>query len=213
MIKVAKFEVNTFAEIVYVAYDDVSRECAVIDPGMMFEHECERVSEFITSNNLKVNYVLLTHIHIDHVTAAEYVAEHFGSKVYAHQGDVPLSAELATQAYMFGLNIDVHPLKQIEYLNDNDTLSIGQYQVNVLHTPGHSLGGLTYYIPKADMAFVGDTIFCRSIGRTDLPGGSFNLIADSIHTRLFTLPPQTVLYPGHGPSTTVQEEIDHNPYV
>ena len=114
---------------------------------------------------------------------------------------------------MFHLKIDVQPLVIHKYLNTGDTLSLDDESIEVIATPGHSLGGLVYYLPEQKTAIVGDTIFQRSIGRTDLPGGNFSELIESIKTKIFTLPPETVLIPGHGPSTTVGEEICCNPYL
>ena len=117
------------------------------------------------------------------------------------------------QAQMFHLKIDVQPLVIHKYLIDGDVLTLGDEAIEVIATPGHSLGGLVYYIPNIKTAFVGDTIFQRSIGRTDLPGGNFGELIESIKTKVFKLPHETVLIPGHGPSTTVGEEIRCNPYL
>lgn len=211
--KIKQFTTNLFQENTFVLWSDKTNDAIIIDPGMMQNYERDIVDRFISDNNLTVNKVLLTHAHIDHAASAAYISTKYGCEVYANLGDNSLAEGLSMQAQMFHLKIDVQPLMIHKYLIDGDVLTLGDETIQVIATPGHSLGGLVYYLPEQKTAIVGDTIFQRSIGRTDLPGGNFSELIESIKTKVFTLPPETVLIPGHGPSTTVGEEIQSNPFL
>ena len=211
--KINQFTTNLFQENTFLLWNDNTRNAIIIDPGMMQNYERDIVDKFIEDNKLKVNKVLLTHAHIDHAASAAYISTKYGCEVYGNLGDNSLAEGLPMQAQMFHLKIDVQPLVIHKYLNTGDTLSLDDESIEVIATPGHSLGGLVYYLPEQNTAIVGDTIFQRSIGRTDLPGGNFTELINSIRTKIFTLPTDTVLIPGHGYSTTVGEEISCNPYL
>ena len=211
--KVSKIETALFGENIYILWNEEIREAVVVDPGMMRETEYEHFSDFIEKNALKVTHVLLTHAHIDHACAARWVADKYGVLVEGSEKDAEYAENMAAQVAMFHLNIKVEPLKIDVDLTDGDVIKLGDEEICVLETPGHSLGGLVYYIPSIASAMVGDTIFRYSIGRTDLPGGSFATLEESIKNKVLALPGETTLYPGHGPETTVAEEMMHNPYV
>ena len=211
--KIQQFTTDLFQENTFVLWNESTKDAIIIDPGMMQDHERNQVDSFIAANQLKINKVLLTHAHIDHAASAAYISTKYGCEVYGNIGDNSLAEGLLMQAQMFHLRIDAQPLVIHQYLNDGDTLALADEKIEVIATPGHSLGGLVYYLPKQNTAIVGDTIFQRSIGRTDLPGGNFTELINSIKTKIFTLPTDTVLIPGHGYSTTVGEEISGNPYL
>ena len=211
--KIQQFTTNLFQENTFVLWSDKTNDAIIIDPGMMNNSERDIVDKFIADKKLKVNKVLLTHAHIDHAASAAYISTKYGCEVFANLGDNSLAEGLPMQAQMFHLKIDVQPLVIHKYLIDGDVLTLGDEAIEVIATPGHSLGGLVYYLPEQKTAIVGDTIFQRSIGRTDLPGGNFGELIESIKTKVFKLPHETVLIPGHGPSTTVGEEIRCNPYL
>ena len=182
--KVTKFTVNPFGENTFIAWDENTRQAIIIDPGMMQDHEREVVVKFVEDNQLKMQRVLLTHGHIDHIAAARWMADRYGITVAASPHD---------QLYY-----------QIE---------LGDEKIHVFETPGHSQGGLIFYAPDSALAFTGDTIFEGSIGRTDLSGGDYNVLIASIRDKVLTLPSDTMLIPGHGPTTTVANERDYNPYL
>ena len=211
--KIQQFTTDLFQENTFVLWNESTKDAIIIDPGMMQDHERIQVDSFIAANQLKINKVLLTHAHIDHAASAAYISTKYGCEVYGNIGDNSLAEGLPMQAQMFHLRIDAQPLVIHQYLNAGDTLTLADEKIEVIATPGHSLGGLVYYLPEQNTAIVGDTIFQRSIGRTDLPGGNFTELINSIKTKIFTLPTDTVLIPGHGYSTTVGEEISCNPYL
>ena len=207
------FVTNDFMELCYLLIEENTRETAIVDPGMMKEAKIDEVCSFIRDNDLKVKYVLLTHAHVDHAASAEILVKKYGVEVCGNIGDESLAQNLADQAMRFHLPVKLSPLTIGRHLGDGETLTLGLEQINVITTPGHSEGGLTYYVPASSFACVGDTIFDGSIGRTDLPGGDFETLIDSIKKKIFTLPDETVLFSGHGPSTSVIREKNYNPYV
>lgn len=211
--KIVRFEVNPFGENTYVAYDEKSRDAVVIDPGMMNQHERDGVIQFLTDHSLHVKCVLITHVHVDHVASAAWLAQQCNASIYASEGDAPLSAALPAQAQRFGLRISIEPLSVDKYVKEGDKLLIGGEEIQVIAVPGHSLGGLAFYLPQSNTVFVGDSVFLGSIGRTDLPGGSQSQLIQSVKSKILTLPADTLVLPGHGPSTTVGDEQATNPYL
>jgi glyoxylase-like metal-dependent hydrolase (beta-lactamase superfamily II) len=188
--------------------DEETREAFLIDPG----DEAGLILSKIDSLQVKVKAILVTHAHLDHVGALAETKEALGVEVYMHPGEMPLYEGVSEQAALFGLP----PIRRttIEHpLAEGDILRIGQYELRALETPGHSPASISFYIPQAARVIAGDTLFRRSIGRTDLPGGNLQTLLKSIRTKLLTLPPQTEVYPGHGAETTVAEETKFNPYL
>ena len=161
------FVTNDFMELCYLLIEENTRETAIVDPGMMKEARIDEVCSFIRDNDLKVKYVLLTHAHVDHAASAEILAKKYGVEVCGNIGDESLAQNLADQAMRFHLPVKLSPLTIGRHLSDGDVLTLGLEQINVITTPGHSEGGLTYYVPASGFACVGDTIFDGSIGRTD----------------------------------------------
>lgn len=211
--KVTKFTVNPFGENTYIAWDEITLHAIIIDPGMMQEHERNVVAKFIEDNKLVMQLVLITHIHIDHVTSARWMADKYGIKVAASPLDAGYARGLKEQAEHFRLRIPVDALTIDEELADGDTIRLGNETIHVLAMPGHSPGGLAFYAPDSALAFTGDSVFEGSIGRTDLPGGDFKTLITSIREKIISLPPDTLLIPGHGPTTTVATERDYNPFI
>lgn len=205
--------VNPFGENMYILWDEASHEAVVIDPGMMREGEREMVTKFIDEHQLKVKHVLLTHLHVDHITGARWLADKTGVDVCGSALDNPLGQELPDQVAHFRINIEVEPLTVDRNLSDGDTLPLGDEIIQVLHVPGHSPGGLAFYVPQSNLLFSGDTIFNGSIGRTDLWGGDFAQLINSIREKILPLPDETVIASGHGPTTTVADEKRCNPFL
>ena len=181
--------------------------------GMMREGEREMVTKFIDEHQLKVKHVLLTHLHVDHITGARWLADKTGADVCGSALDNPLGQELPDQVAHFRINIEVEPLTVDRNLSDGDTLPLGDDVIQVLHVPGHSPGGLAFYVPQSNLLFSGDTIFNGSIGRTDLWGGDFAQLINSIREKILPLPDETVIASGHGPTTTVADEKRCNPFL
>ena len=188
--------------------DEDTKEAFLIDPG----DEPGIILAEIDRLQVKVKAILITHAHLDHVSALAEVKEALNVPAYMHPGEQDLYDSIDKQAALFGLpaprktTID-HPLAE------GMQLTLGGYTFEVLETPGHSPASVSFYIPKANRVIAGDTLFRRSIGRTDLPGGSLQRLLKSIRTKLLTLPPDTEVYSGHGPETTIREEVRHNPFL
>ncbi|MBQ5925733.1 MAG: MBL fold metallo-hydrolase [Paludibacteraceae bacterium] len=211
--KIKQIQNNPFQENTYIVWDETSMEAAIVDCGALFPQEEERIEAFISDNNLKVKYILNTHLHLDHCFGNAWAVERYGVLPMAHEDDETLLARMGEQARMFGLPFEVKTEKLGGYLKDGDVLTLGENRIEVIHTPGHSRGGLCFYIPSAGWLVSGDSLFEGSIGRTDLEGGSYATLIKSITERLMTLPEETVVYPGHGPYTTIGDEKRSNPFL
>lgn len=210
---IKRFEFNYFGENTYIIWDATSKEAAIIDPGMINPDEVDEVEAFLSAAALQLKYILLTHVHIDHTFGIDALKEKYDIKVLAHKGDAALGQTRNQQAKMFHLPIELGPVDIDSYLDDGSTLSLGNEQIKVLHTPGHSMGGVCYYVPESGFVVTGDTLFRGSIGRTDLPGGNQRQLILAIRSKLLTLPPDTKVFPGHGPSTTIADEAHSNPFL
>jgi glyoxylase-like metal-dependent hydrolase (beta-lactamase superfamily II) len=180
---------------------------AVIDPG----GEGQRIVREVEHSALDIQYVLITHAHFDHIGGIADVLEATGAKLALHPNERPL-LEAGGGAAMFGLPVKPSPPPDIE-LSPGQTIAVGTLNLEVLFTPGHSPGGVTFYEAIEGVAFDGDLLFSNGIGRTDLVGGSWETLMRSIKEVLFVLPDETVIYPGHGPKTTVGREKRNNPWV
>ena len=211
--KIKQIQNNPFQENTYVVWDETSKETAIVDCGALFPQEEERIERFVAENDLNIKYLLNTHAHLDHCFGNAWATERYGVKPMAHADDEALLAQIGMQAKMFGLPIEVKTVKLGEYLNDRDVLMLGENRIEVIHTPGHSRGGVCFYIPSAGWLVSSDSLFAGSIGRTDLEGGSYATLIKSIQERLITLPEKTVVYPGHGPYTTIGDEKVNNPFL
>jgi glyoxylase-like metal-dependent hydrolase (beta-lactamase superfamily II) len=211
--KISRFSFSAFQELTYVIWDDETLECAIIDPGCYYARERQVLENFIAKNNLKVKYLLVTHIHLDHYFGVPFVARTYGVPVSASKDDEFLLEMMSMQADMYGTPLPEAPIAIGKYLQPGDTLYLGNEPIEVRQVPGHSPGSLSFYLPMSGCVFCGDALFEGSIGRTDLPGGDFGELLDSIRTQLFTLPAETVVYPGHGGDTTIAEEMRSNPFL
>ena len=213
MINATQMTVNPFGENLYILWDETTREAVVVDPGMMRTAEREMVTQFIEGQQLHVTHILLTHLHVDHITSARWLADQTGADVCGSLLDAQLGRELPDQVARFHINIEVEPLTLDRNLADGDTIPLGDEIIQVLHVPGHSPGGLAFYLPESGLLVSGDTIFNGSVGRTDLWGGDMAQLLNSIREKIYTLPDETVIAPGHGPTTTVADEKRFNPFL
>lgn len=213
MLKVKAFVFNPFGETTYVVYNPKTHDAVVIDPGMADVAENAEFDHFVSSNSLTVRGVVNTHMHIDHCFGANYVKDKYGVPVSAHTADAFLGTGLDEQSRRFGMRMAVRDVVIDAPLADGDTIAIGDDSLEVIHTPGHSPGGICLYSAAGGFLIAGDTLFSGSIGRTDLPGGDMRQLISSIRTRLLTLPDDTLVLPGHGPTTTIADERRHNPFL
>lgn len=188
--------------------DDGTREAIVIDPG----DDIEQVLALIKKHNLQVRQIVITHAHIDHVGGAMKLRAATGAPILLNQNDYDLLKMMDVQAAWIGVPAPGR-VEIDQSLGHADTVKAGSLQAQVLHTPGHTEGSICLYFPVQQKLIAGDTLFAGSIGRTDLPGGSYEKILRSIRDRVLVLPDETVVVPGHGPLTTIGEERDHNPFL
>jgi hydroxyacylglutathione hydrolase len=190
----------------YILGCEDTKEAAIIDPG----DNADEIIKVIDEEGLNPGFIINTHAHFDHVGGVKTIKEHFKINFFLHEEDLFLIENVSEQATAFGLNPIPKPDVD-KFVNNGDKISLGNKVINVIHTPGHSPGCVCYYIDNN--VFVGDTMFAGSIGRTDLPGGSYETLINSIKERLFPLGDSTIVYPGHGPSTTIEKERKHNPFL
>lgn len=212
MLQIEKFTFNMFGVNSYVVYDTDSRQALIVDPGTTTPAEMSALTDFVALHGLSVRYVVCTHLHLDHAFGANALATHYGVPLLAHKADAQLGAQIQQQAAMFGLPGSYDNVIDFQALSATDTITLGEYTLDVIHTPGHSPGGVCLYCPAQGWVISGDTLFQGSIGRTDLPGGDHPSLLRSVRQRLLTLPPHTVVYPGHGPATTIGHEVETNPF-
>lgn len=213
MITVKRFTCNMLAENCYVVSDDTN-EAVIIDCGVMYEDEGTAIIQYIRDNNLNPLHLLCTHGHFDHCMGNGVIYKEFHLKPEVHLKDQYLMENMAQQtADILGVALPMEVPPVGKYLSDSDVITFGNHTLRILHTPGHTLGGVTYYCKEEGIAFSGDTLFRMSIGRTDFEGGSYEQIVHSLQEVLAKLPADTKVYPGHGPETTIADEIRYNPYM
>lgn len=213
MLKIRKFTFNMFGINTYLVWNADTREAAVIDPGMINSKEQQELDSFIEKEGLVVNNLVNTHMHVDHIFGDLYIKEKYGADITASPDDSFLGEKAAMQCRMFGLPDDMAAIKIDRELKDGDKIDIAGEKVNILAVPGHSPGSLVLYFPESKWAITGDVLFRRSIGRTDLVAGNHNQLLEGIRKKLFSLPDNIVVYPGHGDPTTIGEEKAENPFV
>jgi glyoxylase-like metal-dependent hydrolase (beta-lactamase superfamily II) len=209
--KIKKFEFNMLPVNCYVLWD-ATKEAVIIDAGCFYEEEKQALKEYIISNGLVLKHLLNTHLHLDHIFGNPFVVREFGIQPEACQADEFWLEEAPKQSRAFGFELCETPVPIGKYLKDGDIVSFGDTVLEVIHVPGHSPGSLVYYCKADNCAFTGDVLFQGSIGRADLAQGNFDVLIDGIRMRLFTLPSNTEVYPGHGTRTTIGKELTENPF-
>ena len=211
--KIVLFQFSLFGINTYLIYDPESKECVIIDPGMSSPDEEKAIENFINDNNLILTNIINTHLHIDHAAGIPFLRKKYGAPLLSHKSDEFLGQGLNQQARMFSLNLSLDNIEISQYLKDGDKIKIGGGELEVISIPGHSPGSVVLYDSKDKFLISGDALFQGSIGRTDLPGGNYRELIENINKRLLTLPDDTVVFPGHGPSTTIGEEKKNNPFL
>tara|TARA_B100000767_G_scaffold19610_1_gene17931 strand:+ start:575 stop:1213 length:639 start_codon:yes stop_codon:yes gene_type:complete len=210
--KIKSFAFNPFQENTYVVYDD-TKECIIIDPGCYTDKERYQLRSFITSEGLKPVKLINTHCHIDHVLGNMFVSELWDLELYMHIEDLPLLENAGNIGKMYGLeDYEGSPYPK-HFLAQDDTLTFGESSFKILFTPGHAPGHICLYSKENNLLIAGDVLFQGSIGRTDLPGGDHSTLINSIITQLFPLSNETQVFCGHGPSTNLGYEKEHNPFL
>ncbi len=208
---IKKFVFNPFQENTYLLYDEASHACVVIDPGCSNEEENEEILSFIKEKKLHPEHVLLTHAHLDHVCGAPLFYNEFGLSPRLHPDDFFLYDTVESQGEIFSFRVP--PMPPVIKLEDK-TITFGNIDLEVLSLPGHSPGGVAYYHKGSGLLFSGDILFRGSIGRTDLPGGDYNRLINSIREKILgSMRDEVHIFPGHGPETTVGYEALSNPFL
>jgi glyoxylase-like metal-dependent hydrolase (beta-lactamase superfamily II) len=213
MLKIKRFVCNMLQENTYVVSDD-SHEAIVIDCGAFFKEERAAITQYIEQNGLKPVRLLCTHGHFDHCCGNDTIYTSYGLKPQAPRRDAWLMETMVDQTQLIlgvKINIDVPPIGQ--YLDADDTIDFGNHRLKVLPTPGHTPGSVLFHIEEEHVVFSGDTLFKMSIGRTDFDQGSYPDMMASLSQVVANLPPDTTVYTGHGPETTIAYELAYNPYL
>lgn len=196
----------------YVVSDE-TKECMIVDCGAFYPEERQAIVDYIRANNLKPMHLVATHGHFDHNFGNDTIYKEFGLKPEIHRKDERLLQTIGDQAMtIVGANIDAEMPAAGRLLSENDTIEFGSHKFVVIETPGHSPGGVFYYCKEENVAFSGDTLFKGSIGRTDFMGGSMFMLIQSLRM-ISQMPDEVKLLPGHGPETSIGEEVAHNPYI
>jgi len=211
VITIKTFVFNPFQVNTYVVSDE-SGQCAIIDPACSTEGEFEILKKYIADQLLTPTAIVLTHGHVDHMLGLTVTANHYKIVPVIHCDELSYARTAGEQALMFGLQY-VPYTGDWQTVTEPDRILLGQTEAKVLNVPGHSPGGMAVYCPTDNCVFTGDALFKGSIGRTDLLGGDYNRLISHIKEKLLTLPPSTMVFPGHGPYTTIGNEIRHNPFL
>jgi glyoxylase-like metal-dependent hydrolase (beta-lactamase superfamily II) len=211
MFQIKVFTFNPVQENTYLLYNE-HMECIIIDPGCYFDEEKEDLKSFINLNKLQPKILLNTHCHLDHVFGNKFIAEEYKVTLKTHLLEKPVLEMAPASGLMFNLPFDNYQ-GDIIFLEEGDIVSLKDDQLEVIHAPGHSPGSICFYCRKQHFIIDGDVLFQNSIGRTDLPFGSHEDLVKNIKEKLFTLPDEVIVYPGHGPATTIGIEKKENPFL
>jgi len=205
------FTFNPLQENTYVIFDKGTKDAAIIDPGCYLKSEEDELSKYIGDNELTVRYILNTHGHVDHVLGNYFTKKKYNVPVMIHKKDLETLRAVQAYAPAYGFS-NYQAVEPDEYLAEGTPVLVGNLKIDVRFVPGHSPGHVALILEKENCCISGDVLFKHSVGRTDLPGGNFETLIKSIHSQLFTLPDAMLVYPGHGPHTSIGEEKRNNPY-
>ena len=209
--QIKKLTFNPIQENMYVIYDD-SKECIIIDPGCYFHQEKEGLRSFIEENELKPVKLINTHCHLDHICGNKYVAETWKLKLEANKLDEYNLQRSIEAGILYNMPIEPSPPIEVD-LKEGEEIRFGNSSLSILFTPGHSSGSISFYSEEHKFLIAGDVLFRMSIGRTDLQGGDFDTLIDTIKSKLMILPKDVVVYSGHGEETTIGYEMKNNPFL
>ena len=210
--KIKKFIFNPVEVNCYLLWDE-TKEAVLIDCGALFPAEKEELKNFVAENGLTIKHYLNTHLHFDHIFGNPFIEKEFGIACEANDGDWPWAETIAERVARFGLRYKENIPALGRVLHDGDVITFGNQTLEAIHVPGHSPGSLAYYLRSENMLFSGDALFQGSIGRTDFADADFDTLITSIKEKLFTLPDETVVYPGHAGTTTIGFEKQYNRFL
>ena len=211
MINIETFVFNPFQENTYLLYDHTG-ECTIVDAGCESQEEREELEAYLKEHGLRPVKLVNTHCHVDHVVGLSYLSGRFDLPLFIHPAEKTVLPHSIQQAEFFGLAMEVPP-EPAGYLEEGDRVQFGESELEVIHIPGHSPGGILLHCPPQKFLIAGDVLFRQSIGRTDLPGGNYDSLVGGIREKLLRLDPGTRVFPGHGPGTTIGDEIANNPFL
>lgn len=211
MLQIQSFTFNPIQENTYLLYNEF-RECAIIDPGCYFDDEKTALVDFIKEHKLKPIALLNTHCHLDHVFGNKFIAETYSLTLQMHEKEKPVLEFAPTSGLMYNIPFDNYN-GDFLFLKMADKVHLGEDELIVIEAPGHSPGSICFYCARQNFVIGGDVLFQRGIGRTDLPLGDHQTLLNSIRNNLFVLPDETIVYSGHGPSTTIGVEKRENPFL
>jgi hydroxyacylglutathione hydrolase len=211
MLYVQSFTFNPFQENTYLIIND-KKECWIVDPGMYDNNETKQLTDYISKNQLAPQAIINTHAHIDHIFGIKPLIDIYKIPFGLHTKETAVLTYAPASAAMFGLNIGTVPQPNFS-IEEHKPLKLGEDEIDVRFTPGHSPGSISFYFAPGNWVIGGDVLFSGSIGRTDLPGGDFDILINSIKMQLLTLPGNTTVYSGHGPATSIATEKMHNPFL
>lgn len=211
MLKIKIFPFNPFQVNTYVLYDETG-ECAIIDASCYEGSEENQLKAFIDENELKPVLLLNTHCHIDHILGNNFVYRTWGLKPMMHKDSIPFLDNAVEYGQTFGFEVE-KPVMPEDFISEDQIIRFGDQQLKVLETPGHAAGSVCFLHEKENFVIAGDVLFHNSIGRTDLPTGDFDMLINSIKSKLMVLPDDTRVYCGHGPATTIGNERKENPFL
>ena len=209
--KIKKFEFNMFPVNCYVLSDETG-EAVVIDAGCFYPEEKQILKDYLSDNNLTLRHLLCTHLHLDHIFGNPFLFQEYGLRPKGNQQDEFWLEQASAMARSFGFIYEEKQPSLEQYICDNEIISFGNSQLKAINVPGHSPGSIVFYCKEASCIFSGDVLFYGSIGRADLKGGDYDILRKGIQDKLFTLPNETRVYPGHGPSTSIGYEKNNNPF-
>jgi len=212
MITIKAFEFNYFSENCYLLHDETN-EAVLIDCGACRKEEEDELTNYVSENGLTIKHLLCTHLHLDHIFGNDFVYKTYGLRPEVHKSEVEKLPSPTEQSRLFGIKTPIQAIKSAHYLVGNEVIAFGESELTALLVPGHSPGSLAFYNAKERFVLSGDALFSGGIGRTDLWGGNQEVLIAAIKDKLLSLPDETVVYPGHGPTTSIIEEKYNNPFL
>lgn len=210
---VKRFTFNHFGVNTYLIYDQATLRCAIVDPAAEASYEEAQLTQYIDDHGFTVEYILLTHAHIDHIAGLRQLCQRYGLPVTMHPDGVHLLRQAEAYGSVMGFSVPNMGDLKVNTIQDNDVLSVGEEKIECRHVPGHCPGSICYVLPEEHIVITGDALFCGSIGRTDLPGGDYRLLIEKIKSRLLTLPDDYLVLPGHGETSNIYDEKHHNGFL
>lgn len=211
MLTVQPFTFNPVQENTYIVYNE-NKDCCIIDPGCYFAGEEQELKDFVEQNQLKPVYLLNTHCHLDHIFGNKFIQKQYGLTLHIHRLEQPVLENGPVSGQLWQMPFDNYD-GELKFLEEGDVIKMGDDELHVLFTPGHSPGSITFYSKENKFVISGDVLFQGSVGRTDLPGGDATVLEESIKLKLYALPEDVIVFPGHGETTTIGDEMKSNPFV